>query len=306
MNYLITGGLGFVGRHLSRHLLSQGHQVTAVGRHPNPPQPTDARFRYISADTTRKGDWQAALKDQQVIINLAGKSIFTLWTAGTKREILQSRILTTRRLVEALPEGADITLCSASAVGYYGHRGEDILTEETPPGNDFLAQVGQEWEQEALGAQSKGARVILTRFGIVLDKDGGAIPLMRSSFRAFLGGSLGNGLQWFPWIHMQDLVVAFQFVISRPGFSGPANFCAPEPVRNQDLTQALAKRLNRPAFMPAPAWMIQLVLGELGQSLLNSQRAVPAKLRQFGFQFAYPCIDDALDEIFTDQMARSA
>jgi uncharacterized protein (TIGR01777 family) len=297
MNYFITGGLGFVGRHLSRHLLSQGHRVTAVGRRPDPKLPADTHFRYIQADTTKEGDWQAALRDQQVIINLAGKSIFALWTTATKQEILQSRTLTTRRLVETLPDNADVTLCSASAVGYYGHRGEDILTEEATSGNDFLAQVGREWEQEALNAEKKGARVILTRFGIVLDKDGGAMPLMRSAFSSFLGGSLGSGRQWFPWIHMLDLMAAFQFVISDPRISGPLNFCAPEPVRNRALTQILAKKLRRPAFMPAPSMMIRLVLGEFGQSLLNSQRAVPAKLQQFGFKFAYPHIEDALNEI---------
>lgn len=297
MNYFITGGLGFVGRHLTRRLLSEGHRVTVVGRRSDPPRPRDPNFHYVSDDTTREGQWQAALKDHQVIINLAGKSIFTRWTAGIKEEILQSRVLTTRRLVEALPDNADVTLCSTSAVGYYGDRGEDLLTENTPPGDDFLARVGQAWEQEALGAQGKGARVILTRFGIVLDRDGGAIPPMRLAFRSFVGGSLGSGRQWFPWIHMQDLVAAFQFVIATAGISGPVNFCAPEPVRNQTLTRVMAEKLSRPAVTPAPAFMIRLILGEFGQSLLNSQRAVPAKLQQHGFEFTYPRIDDALTEI---------
>jgi len=297
MKYFITGGLGFVGRHLTDTLLSNGHQVTAVGRRPDPSRPSVPGFSFISADTTQAGDWQTALKDHQVIINLAGKSIFTRWTEKAKEEILQSRILTTRRLAEALPHNAGITLCSTSAVGYYGHRGEDILTEGTPPGNDFLARVGQAWEQEALAAQNKGARVVLTRFGIVLEKDGGAIPLMRKAFRSFLGGTLGNGRQWFPWIHMQDLIAAFQFVIATPAISGPVNFCAPEPVRNRTLTQALAEQLARPTFMPAPAMMIRMVLGEFGQTLLNSQRAVPAKLQQHGFVFAYPRIQDALSDI---------
>jgi uncharacterized protein len=299
MNYFITGGLGFVGSHLTRYLLSQGHAVTAVGRRPDPPRPDAPRFRYISADTTQSGAWQEALRGHEVVINLAGKSIYTRWSSKAKNEILQSRILTTRRLVEALPADADITFCSTSAVGYYGDRGEDVLTEDSPPGDDFLARVGQDWEQEALVAQGKGARVVLTRFGIVLEKDGGAIPLMRKAFRSALGGNLGSGRQWFPWIHMRDLMAAFQFVIATPDISGPVNFCAPEPVRNQTLTQVLAGKLSRPAFMPAPAMMIRMVLGEFGQTLLNSQRAVPQKLLQHGFTFTYPHLEDALEEILS-------
>jgi uncharacterized protein len=297
MKCFITGGLGFVGSHLTRHLLANGHTVTAVGRRPDPPRPSDPGLRYISADTTRSGAWQEAVKGHEVVINLAGKSIFTRWTSQAKEEIFQSRVLTTRRLVEALPEQADITLCSTSAVGYYGNRGEAILTENSPPGSDFLARVGQAWEQEALAAQSKGVRVVLTRFGIVLEKDGGAIPLMRKAFRSALGGNLGSGRQWFPWIHMHDLVAAFEFVIATTAFAGPVNFCAPEPVRNQTLTKVLAGKLGRPSFMPAPAMMIRMVLGEFGQTLLDSQRAVPEKLQQHGFTFTYPRLEEALDEI---------
>jgi uncharacterized protein len=297
MNFFITGGLGFVGRHLSNFLLQEGHRVTAVGLSKNPTVIDHPDFRYLSADTTEKGGWQQELGDQQVIVNLAGKSIFKRWTDDYKKQIHDSRILTTRNLVDALPSGSQIIFCSTSAVGYYGSGGDDVLTEESPPGDDFLAEVGKNWEQEALRAQAKDARVVLTRFGIVLDRGGGAMAKMIPAFRAFLGGPLGSGMQWFPWIHMQDLLGAYQFVIRRPEISGPVNFCAPRPVRNKELAAKLGSVLNRPAVMPAPAFMIKLVLGEFGQTLLNSQRAVPAKLEKFGFEFKYADMDSALGEI---------
>jgi uncharacterized protein (TIGR01777 family) len=297
MNVFITGGLGFVGRNLSKFLLQKGNRVTAVGSRKNPALIDHPDFRYISADTTQTGAWQQELGDQQVIINLAGKSIFTRWTEKSKKQIMDSRILTTRNLVGALPAGSPMVFCSTSAVGYYGSRGDDVLTEEAAPGDDFLAAVGKNWEQEALQAQTKGVRVVLTRFGIVLHRDGGAMAKMVPAFRFFLGGPLGSGEQWFPWIHMHDLLSAYKWVIENSEVSGPVNFCAPQPVRNRELVKKLGIALNRPAFMPAPAFMIKLLLGEFGESLLNSQRAIPAKLQKIGFKFRYADMDSALREI---------
>jgi uncharacterized protein (TIGR01777 family) len=297
MNYFITGGLGFVGRHLSNFLLKEGNRVTAIGQNPNPNLIEHSNFRYIPADMTKPGIWQDELRDQQVIVNLAGKSIFRRWTEKYKRQIYDSRILTTRNLVEALPEDHRIILCSTSAVGFYGSRGEDVLTEESPPGEDFLAKVGKDWEWEALQATNKGVRVVLTRFGIVLDRDGGAMSKMIPAFRYFVGGPLGSGRQWFPWIHMHDLIYAYKFVIAKQQISGAVNFCAPEPVRQRELAAKLAEALDRPAFLPAPAFLIKLLLGEFGRSLLSSQRVVPEKLQKSGYRFTYPDIKSAVDEI---------
>ena len=297
MNVFITGGLGFVGRNLSNFLLQKGNRITAVGLSKNPELIDHPDFRYISADTTQTGAWQQELGDQQVIINLAGRSIFKRWTDGYKKQIVDSRILTTRNLVSALPTGSQMVFCSTSAVGYYGSRGEEVLTEEAAPGDDFLAEVGKRWEQEARQAEAKGIRVVLTRFGIILDRDGGAMAKMIAAFRFFLGGPLGNGEQWFPWIHMHDLLSAFQFIIENSGVNGPVNFCAPQPVHNKELAAKLGTALNRPAFMPAPAFMIKLLMGEFGESLLNSQRAVPDKLEKLGFKFKYANMDSALGEI---------
>jgi hypothetical protein len=297
MNIFITGGLGFVGRHLSKALLEKGHRVTAVGRTPDPQGIDHPAFRYIAADTTLAGAWQAEVPDHEAVVNLAGKSIFTPWTNKAKEEIYDSRILTTRNLVAALPEGRETILCSTSAVGYYGDRGEDVLTEETLSGDDFLAEVGRDWEAEALAAEKKGARVALPRFGIVLHRDGGAMAKMIPAFRMFVGGPLGSGRQWFPWIHMADLVAALCFLIETPALRGPFNCTAPEPVRNKDLAKTLGRKLHRPACMPAPALMVKLVLGEFGEVLLGSQRAVPQKLTEAGFTFQYPDLDAALEEI---------
>ncbi len=298
MKIFISGGLGFVGGHLTHHFLAQGHQVTAAGRRRNPPLPDHPHFTYLSADTTQAGEWQKALPGHEVVINLAGKSIFNRWTRQIKDEILQSRILTTRHLVQALPaDAAGVTFCSTSAVGFYGDRGDDVLEEKEPPGNDFLSEVGMRWEEEAQPAENKRARVVLARFGIVLDKNGGAMPMMLLPFRFLAGGTIGSGLQWFPWIHMRDLVAAFQFVIEQAEIKGPLNFCAPNPIRNKEMTAQIAHRMHRPAFLPVPAFGLELALGEFGRSLLNSQRAIPARLEQHGFQFTYPRFEDALREI---------
>jgi len=297
MNVFVTGGLGFVGRHLCQAFLDDGHHVTAVGRSRHPDAITHPQFQYLRADTTLAGEWQEHLADQQVVVNLAGKSIFTIWTEKAKQEVYDSRILTTRNLVQALQPNAQTVLCSTSAVGYYGDRGEDVLTEEEPPGDDFLAKVGRDWETEARKAESKGVRVVLCRFGIVLQRDGGAMAKMLPAFRMFMGGPLGSGKQWFPWIHMHDLVAAYRFVIETTDIAGELNFCAPEPVRNEQLAKTLGAKLNRPACAPAPAFMIKLTLGEFGKALLASQRVQPARLLEAGFEFKYPDIDSALEQI---------
>ena len=297
MKIFITGGLGFVGRHVSRAFLQAGHQVTAVGRSRQPEMIDHPNFDYLAADTTQPGDWQRAVGEHQAVVNLAGRSIFTLWTERAKKEMVDSRVLTTRHLVEAIGPGGPTLLCSTSAVGYYGDRGEDHLTEAAAPGDDFLAALSLEWEAEALKAEARGVRVVLTRFGIVLERGGGAMAMMIPAFRLYLAGPLGSGQQWFPWIHMQDLTAAFQFVVDHEKLSGAFNFCAPEPVRNQRLTRTLADQLDRPAFLWAPSLMVKMVLGEFGQVLLHSQRVTPARLTEAGFTFQYPTIDTALTQI---------
>ena len=296
MRILITGGLGFVGTQLSIHLLEKGHEVTIVDHAPEPRPDTPSRTLYVCADTTRPGPWQKEVSNQAAVINLAGTSIFSRWTEETKRLMHDSRVLTTRNVVEAIPAEKEISLCSTSAIGYYGFRGDEEVTEEASPGDDFLARLCIDWEAEARKAADKGARVVITRFGIVLGKTGGALGQMLPAFKKFVGGPLGSGRQWFSWIHMEDLLNAFLFVLDHPDISGPVNFSSPNPVTNQDLAKALGKVLSRPSFVKTPGFMLRLALGEFGSVLLEGQRVVPAKLLKHGFRFRYPEITGALQE----------
>jgi hypothetical protein len=297
MNIFITGGTGFVGKGLTQRLIDSGHRVTLltrslrkIGSHP-------PEVSLVEGDSTRKGDWQKSVSEHEAVINLAGASIFSRWTPEMKRILRESRILTTRNLVEAFEGSGVRTFFSTSAIGYYGFHEDEELTESSPPGSDFLAQLAVDWEKEALKAEISGVRVVLTRFGIVLGEEGGALGQMVPMFQKYLGGPLGSGRQWFSWIHRKDLTQAFLFLLSKHGISGPVNFTAPNPVRNRDLAAALGRVLNRPARLPAPGFMLRLVLGEFGSILLEGQKVIPGKLLQGGFQFRYPKIEEALAEI---------
>ena len=296
MKIFITGGSGFIGKHLSRVFLDNGQEVAGVGRSAPPGElATHPEYTYIQADTTREGPWQEAVDRADAVINLAGVTIFKRWTGKHKTEMYDSRILTTRNVVAALPEENSKILLSASAVGFYGgDREDEILTEASPPGKDFLARLAVDWEAEATAAKEKGTRVVLTRFGVVLERRGGALKQMLPVFRSFGGGPIGSGLQWFPWIHMADLTSAFQTALDDPDLAGPVNFCSPNPVRNRDFAKALGRVLNRPAFLPVPAFMLRLAMGEFSEVLVGGQRVVPQKLQQQGFEFRFPEVLDAL------------
>jgi hypothetical protein len=297
MKVLITGGLGCVVSQLSLRLLQKGHEITVVDRSPGRKPRAPAEVRVIAADTARPGPWQEALARQDAVINLAGTSIFRRWTDEVKKAIRESRILATRNLVDAFPEGAGRVLVSASAVGYYGPRGDETLTEEAAPGNDFLATLCREWEGEAMEAASKGARVVITRFGIVLGKTGGALGQMIPAFKRFAGGPLGSGRQWFSWIHMEDLLGAMEFVLEKEAIRGPANFTAPNPVRNNDLALVLGRLLHRPSRLRTPGFLLRLAMGEFGSVLLEGQRVIPAALLRHGYAFRYPDIEAALRDV---------
>jgi len=297
MKIFIAGGSGFAGTNLSSFLLEKGHRIIAVGTSISHKVIRHDNFHYISADTTIKGGWRDSLKDVDAVINLAGKDIFKRWSDNYKDQIYTSRILTTRNLVEAIPDNKEIMFCSTSAAGYYGDRADEVLKEDALPGNDFLAKVCMDWEKEAFQAKAKGIRVATMRFGVVLGKNGGALAKMVPAFKFFTGGPLGSGLQWFPWIHMDDLCAAIIFILENPDIKGPLNFCSPNPVINRDFARALGKILNRPSFMRAPCSIIRLIMGEMGESLMSSQRAIPDKLLKHGFKFQYTDINNALYDL---------
>jgi hypothetical protein len=298
MKVFMTGGTGFVGSFLSRELALQGHEVTILTRQKSPPAPAHPGIGYVTGDPTSEGGWMAKVPGHDWIINLAGASIFGYWTEKKKKEIYDSRILTTRNLVKAITDGDGLqVLCSTSAPGYYGDRGEETLTEDSPSGDDFLGRVAKDWEEEALKAQNLGIRVVITRFGIVLGKDGGILGQLAPLFKAFVGGPVGSGKQWFSWIHRMDQVRAYLFLFDHPEISGPVNFTAPNPVRNWDFAKALGRALGRPSFMVAPAFMMRLALGEMAEVVLTGQKVIPKKLLDAGFEFQFPTIEAALNDL---------
>ncbi len=301
MKIFMTGGTGFVGTHLAERFTKEGHDVTILTPALTGMELKIPRITYLVGNPTIQGNWQDAVSNHSVIINLAGASIFSRWTTAQKKILRSSRMDTTRHLVEALPQDArHITFFSTSAVGYYGFHDDEELTESSPSGDDFLAQLARDWEVEALRAQAKGARVVTTRFGIVLGKQGGALGQMLPLFKYFLGGPLGSGRQWFSWVHMKDLASAFIFLLQHQEISGPINVCSPHPVRNKELGHAIGNILHRPSFLPAPGFMIKLILGEFGSVLLKGQRVIPRRLLDSGFHFQHPEIGDAIQNILTE------
>ncbi len=301
MKILITGAAGFVASHMIPFFTDSGHKVIGVDRNEAPARLNYHNFEYIKADTTQAGRWQQSVADAEAVVNLAGKNIFSRWTKKYKQILYDSRVQTTRNVVEGLSENRPQVLCSTSAVGYYGDGGDSVLDENAYPGDDFLARLSMDWENTALAAEKKGARVVLPRFALVMARDGGALGTMLPAFKFFLGGPMGDGTHWMPWIHVRDLVRAMLFVIENQTISGPVNFSAPNPVQNREFSKTLASVLNRPAVLRMPAFALKGALGELGEMMLNSQRAIPARLSDAGFEFTYPELEPALAAEFSGE-----
>jgi uncharacterized protein (TIGR01777 family) len=235
-----------------------------------------------------------------VVINLAGASIFRRWTREAKAMIRDSRVLTTKNLVKAMRtyKGKETTLISTSAIGYYGFHGDEELDESYAPGDNFFASLSKDWEAAALQARQYGVRVLICRLGIVLGTRGGALGQMIPLFKMGLGSPLGTGEQWLSWIHEHDLVRIYLFLLGQEDLEGPINCTAPGPVKNREFTKALGEALKRPTFMPAvPGFMLKIIKGEFGNILLKGQRVVPKKLSDTGFDFQFPRINDALQDL---------
>ncbi len=302
MAIVIAGGTGFLGSALVRALVADGHTVTVLSRGVGRAEAGRTHFVEWNPDGSA-GPWASTLNGAEAVVNLAGESIAgSRWSSNQKARILDSRVLATRSLVEAVGKAASPppVFVSGSAVGYYGPLGDEIAAEDRPPGHDFLADVCARWEQEATRVASSRTRVACIRTGLVLDRHGGALPKMLPPFWFGAGGPVGSGRQYWPWIHRQDWVDLVRFAIRTPAVSGPLNLTAPNPVTNTEFARALGRVLHRPAVVPTPGFALRLMLGEMADALLLSgQRAVPAKAERLGYSFRYPDIQTALKQIFS-------
>ena len=299
MNVFITGGTGFVGRRLAGELAGQGHRVVVLSRSDARDPNSVPEIVHLVGDPTAPGDWQEEASRADAAVNLAGASIFRRWTDEAKEEIMNSRVLSTRHLIQALTSShsGERTLLSASAVGYYGTHPQKEMTEDSPSGSGFLAEVTRAWEAEALAAAQAGVRTAIMRFGVVLAPSGGALGEMLPLFRLGLGGRLGLGRQWFSWVHREDLVRAALFLLDRPDAVGPFNVTSPHPATNAELTRKLARRLKRPALLPVPGFVLKLFWGEFASTLLKGQKVLPARLIELGFEFKFPRLAQALVDL---------
>ncbi|HOP28073.1 MAG TPA: TIGR01777 family oxidoreductase [Spirochaetota bacterium] len=299
MKVLIAGGYGFLGQKLLKDLSDSGYSVTVGGRRNADPVKSDGAG-HLTADFTIPGDWQKEVAKFDVIINLVGVNIFQRWNPEVKKNIYDSRILSTRNIVDALKgsPGKKKIFINASAVGIYGDRGDDELDEASPAGDDFLSEVCRDWEQEALKASEAGMRVAILRFGSVLGRDGGAFPELKKTFRRFMGGKLGNGKQWFPWIHVDDVTGIIIRIIKNSKMSGIYNAVSPGVLTNKYFTDIMAAEVNRPVLIPfIPGGALKIVFGEFGGFLVKGQRTVPAKLIKEGYKFKYSDVGKAVKSL---------
>lgn len=295
MRMLVGGSSGLVGTALVKSLEAAGHEVFRLVRHA-PTSKTQVEWspeRYSIA--------LARIEGFDAVVNLAGESIAAgRWTEDKKRRIRESRVKGTKLLGDALanlPVPPKTFIC-ASAIGYYGNRGDEILTEASAPGADFLAEVCAEWEQATALATEKGIRVLNARFGVILDTNGGALKKILPPFRMGVGGKVGSGKQWMSWIALDDVVGALSFALAGDLLRGPVNFVAPNPVTNAEFTKTLGKALSRPTLFPLPAFGVRLIFGEMGEALLlGGQRVEPERLKSGGYQFQYPELSGALQHL---------
>jgi len=300
MKFIIAGGSGFIGRELVGRLHEAGDEVVLLSRNPSPTrQHIPSSVIVEQWDGVRAGSWTARLDGAAAVINLAGEPMGERrWSRRQKELIRDSRMNATRAIVEGIASATvkPEVLVNASAVGYYGDVPDDEVTEEYPPGSGLLAEVCRGWEAEALRARRMGVRVVLLRTSIALG-DGGALARMLMPFRFFVGGPLGSGRQWFPWIHRDDVVSAIEFGLRERSLEGPVNLAAPEPVRMADFCRTLGRVLHRPSWLPVPAIALKLLLGEMSAMVLTGQKVVPRKLLVAGFHFRFSRLETALQDI---------
>jgi len=301
MRTIITGGTGLIGRALAAGLIADGQEVIVLSRNLQRSTGLPEGVKVERWDGRTAQGWGHLADGADAIINLAGENLAAgRWTAEQKRRIIESRVNAGKAVVEAVSVAANKprVLVQSSAVGYYGSRGDEEVVEESSPGNDFLVrQVVLPWEASTKDVEAMGVRRVLVRTGVVLSTQGGALPRMLLPFKFFIGGPLGSGKQWFPWIHLQDEVAAIRFLMANDEARGAFNLTAPNPLTNADLGKVIGKVMGRPAFMPTPAFALKLLFGEMSTVLLDGQRAIPKRLLDLGFEFKFADAESALRDL---------
>lgn len=301
MRVVVTGASGLIGSALVASLENAGEQVTRLVR--RAPAEADEREWDPSG-----GPDPALVEDADAVVHLAAETISGWWTEKKKQRILNSRVAGTRIIAESIAAATHKpkVFISASGAGYYGHRKDEVLTEESSTGSTFLAELARQWEAATKPASAAGVRTVLLRTGVVLSMKGGALPPMLPPFRMGLGGRVGNGKQYWPWITLEDMVRVIRFAVVNENVSGPVNVCAPQQTTNGEFTKALGRVLRKPTIFPLPSVAVTLILGEMGQeALLVSERLEPAKLKRLGFVFRDPEIEGALRDVMAKPEARS-
>jgi uncharacterized protein len=298
---IMTGATGLIGQRLYNALRKRGDRVTVLTRNPDKTKKTfpDAERILLWAPGV-KGEWSGAMEGADAVIHLAGEPIAAeRWTDEYKKRIRESRVQGTKQIVEAIGAASvkPALLISASGIGYYGDTGDTEVDEHSPPGDDFIARTCVAWENEAHRATDHDVRVMIPRQGIVLSEDGGALERLLTPFKMFVGGPVGNGNQWFPWVHIDDVVGFFLHALDNTAISGVFNLVGPDLIRNRDFATALGEALRRPARFSVPAFVIKLVLGEFGETLLGGQRARPVRTLESGYIYRYPAIAEALADL---------
>jgi uncharacterized protein (TIGR01777 family) len=305
MRVFVAGGTGLVGTRLVGKLRARGDEVVVLTRRPD-----DAREKFgetcriVDGDPMKQGGWMDAVADCDAVVNLVGENVFARrWWKWFKELLRTSRIQSTQNIVAALakspttPQGRSKTLVNASAIGYYGPRGDEEVDETASPGDDFLAQLCIEWEQAAQAAATWGVRTVIVRVGVVLDRAGGALKEMSRPFKMFVGGPVGSGRQYFSWIHHEDLTGVILLALDNEQAAGPMNGTAPNPVTNREMAKALGRVLHRPSFMKAPRFMLRLMLGEVADIITTGQRVLPRRALSLGYSFKFPEIEGALRDV---------
>jgi uncharacterized protein (TIGR01777 family) len=305
MKIFITGGTGFIGSTITRTLANSGHDLTILTRAIPSGSILPTGVRFLIGDSTKEGTWQKDVAEHEVVINLAGASIFRRWNARNKAVIRESRVLTTRHVVEALAsfKGRDSQLLNASGIGIYGACGDEEITENSPPGDNFIAQVAVQWEREALAAERCGTRVVLCRFSQVMGRGGGPLNKLVRASQFHMATKWGNGQQWVSWIHEDDVANIILFLLKNNDITGPLNITSPNPIRNTELAAVVARTFGKRVLIPGvPAPILKSLMGDFTEELLHGQRAVPQKLLSNNLLFQYPTILEALKDLSTGRL----